>query len=52
MPVNQFLYKERESQADMMFILLDGSVIKYQGQEEVNTFEAPCILGEEALLHA
>ena len=33
-----------------MFVLLDGNIITYQGFEEMGKFEAPIILGEEALL--
>jgi len=48
---DQFLYKECESLADSMFVVLDGVVAKYSGIEEVQRLESPCIIGEEALLY-
>ncbi|TNV85759.1 hypothetical protein FGO68_gene15857 [Halteria grandinella] len=52
MPAEQFLYKEGESRADYLFILLEGSVSKFIEKEEIIRLEAPQILGEEALLHS
>jgi CRP-like cAMP-binding protein len=50
LPTDHFLYKECESAADSMFIILDGSIVSYSGFEEVQRLESPCIVGEEALL--
>ena len=49
---NKYLYKQDESTADTLYILLEGSVQIYRNQKEVDKFEAPCILGEAALLHS
>lgn len=34
-----------------MYIVLDGSIVKYEGDQEIERVEAPCIVGEEALLY-
>ena len=48
--VDQFLYKEGESLAESMYIVLDGSIVRYRGIDEIERVDSPCIVGEEALL--
>ncbi len=51
LPANNFLYKQNESFSDQLFILIDGTIIKYQNDLELGTFEAPYLFGDEALFH-
>ena len=47
---NTFLYKQDESIADFLYVLIEGRVKIYRNFKEVDTIEAPHILGDAALL--
>jgi CRP-like cAMP-binding protein len=55
MEANQYLYKQDESISDFMYIIYEGSVSVLKGikqQHEIERLEAPCVVGEAALLHS
>lgn len=51
MPADHFLYREGVSKSDFTVILLEGMISLYKGNDEVQKYEAPALIGEQALLH-